>query len=49
LKATNEDFYGNNAAFCCPLCSKVFIVRPLEQDEWKEMAELRQIDGPRQR
>ena len=25
-QAANEDFYGNNAAFCCPLCSKVFIV-----------------------
>jgi hypothetical protein len=24
--AKNEDFYGNNAAFCCPVCQKVFIV-----------------------
>jgi predicted RNA-binding Zn-ribbon protein involved in translation (DUF1610 family) len=24
--AANEDWEGNNAAFTCPLCSKVFIV-----------------------
>lgn len=22
----NEDWLGNNAAFCCPVCGKVFIV-----------------------
>jgi hypothetical protein len=25
-QARDEDWYGNNAAFTCPLCSKVFIV-----------------------
>lgn len=24
----NADWYGNNAAFTCPVCSKVFIVSP---------------------
>ncbi len=24
--ARDEDLYGNNAAFTCPLCGKVFIV-----------------------
>ena len=24
--ADNEDWVGNDAAFCCPLCQKVFIV-----------------------
>jgi predicted RNA-binding Zn-ribbon protein involved in translation (DUF1610 family) len=26
LSATDADWEGNNAAFACPLCSKVFIV-----------------------
>ncbi len=24
--ANNEELYGNNAAFCCPACQKVFVV-----------------------
>src|SRR3954462_1077491 len=24
--ANNEELYGNNAAFCCPVCRRVFIV-----------------------
>ena len=25
-KACNEDRFGNNAAFCCPICGKIFVV-----------------------
>lgn len=28
-RETENDFVGNNAAFTCPLCSKVFIVSGL--------------------
>ncbi|MCH8275624.1 MAG: hypothetical protein IH851_12635 [Armatimonadetes bacterium] len=27
--ASDEDWHGNNAGFCCPVCGKVFLVSAL--------------------
>ncbi len=35
-QAHDEDWYGNNAAFSCPLCGKVFIVSQMLKEKGSE-------------
>jgi len=47
-KARDEDWYGNNAAFSCPLCGKVFIVSAMLRDKGEPRKGMRKCPGCRE-